>query len=126
MLVEQSKKAHDVFNYILTKAASNVEIETRVNTTYTFIESDDMDITYGLISNDETKFYALSIISTGYNDVISFDRLFEQDDDKSKLIWDLLKAGGINEYSVKVLINGNIPSNTADLKNIDWSEVRLK
>lgn len=125
MLVEQSKKAHDVFNYVLTKAASNVETETRVNTTYTFIQSNDTDITYALISNHETSFYALSIISTGYNDVISFERLFEQDDDKSKLIWDLLKEGGINEYSIRVLINGNVPDRV-ELKDIDWNEVRFK
>lgn len=124
MIENFGEKANAVFDYILTKGAKKVTKETRVNTTYTFIEEND-DITYVLVANAVTDFYAMSILSQGYNDVINYHELLEHTSEKSKLVWDLLENGGVREYNVQLLMKKPLPTKI-DTKDIDWSTARIK
>jgi hypothetical protein len=121
MQKEQQEKLSKALEAILKAGALSVQQQTKVNTTYTFIECED-HITYTLIGDATAPYYALSILSQGYNDIISFPQLFAHESEKSKLIWDLLELGGVRKRSLEIMMNTKIPDNS-HLTKEDWAAV---
>jgi hypothetical protein len=122
MELTQQERALEALGYVLSKGSLAVEKQQRANTTYTFIECDN-NITYALISNKVSSFYALSVMTDGYNDVISMKNLFGEESEKSKLVWDLLESGGVRKYALELLSRNKIPNNS-HLTDIDWNDVQ--
>jgi hypothetical protein len=121
MQTEQQEKLSKALEAILQAGALNTEEHTKADTTYTFIECED-DITYTLIRSPKTSYYSISIISQGYNDIISLPQLFAHESEKSKLIWDLLESGGVKKRSLEIMINTKIPDNS-HLTKEDWDAI---
>jgi hypothetical protein len=122
MQTEQQSRALQALEYVLSKGSLSVEKHEKANTTYTFVECED-NITYALISDTASSFYAISIMTDNYNDVISIRKLFEEDTDKSRLVWDLLEAGGIRRSAIELLSKNKIPNNS-HLTEEDWEIIR--
>lgn len=122
MELQQEERALEALTYVLSKGSLAVETHKKANTTYTFIECEN-NITYALIADKVSSFYALSVMTDGYNDVISIKRLFTEESEKSKLVWDLLESGGVRKYALELLSKNKIPNND-HLTDIDWNDVQ--
>lgn len=123
MQAEQQARALQALEYVLTQGSLSVDKQEKANTTYTFVECEN-NITYALIYNKVSSFYALSIMTDNYNDVINIESLFEKDTDKSRLAWDLLESGGVRKSAIELLSKNKIPDNS-HLSAKDW-EIILK
>lgn len=112
--------------YLLKATAKpdSVETKTLSDITYNFFTLNDID--FALIEHSD-NFYQLSVVSVDHSDIVNFRELMDRKTVRSQIMWDLLYMGGIKEAQFQIMYKqGNVPNNTVDLSDIDWSEVRLK